>query len=141
MLRTAAAGDRGYAWQSMFTPALVSEADLLLKEAEALSKSDGEKVQARVAFARKGFGYTEAYAQMLDAARRNDPGAVLSWSEEAQKRIKATEGSSPQAFFVSLAVDQTRYIANNVLARGMLPWVALKPIPFPSATPTPPTTP
>ena len=143
MQQTSAAGDRGYAWQSMFTPALVAEADLLLKQAEALAKSDREKVQARVAFARTGFGYTEAYAQMLDAARRNDRAAVLSWSEEAQKRIKAAEGSAPQAFFVSLAVDQTRYIANNILARGTLPWVALKPVPFPgaAATPTPPTTP
>lgn len=143
MRQTSVAGDRGYAWLSMFTPALVSDAGLLLKQAEALAQSDSEKVQARVALARMGLGYTEAYAQMLDAAGRNDSAGVLKWSEEAQKRIKATEGSAPQAFFVSLAIDQTRYLASNILARGVLPWVALKPIPFPSATPTPtpPTTP
>jgi len=141
MLQTSAAGYRGYAWQSIFTPARVAEAGLLLGQAEALAKGDSEKVRARVAFARTGFGYTEAYAQMLDAARRNDPSSVLSWSEEAQKRIKATEGSAPQAFFTALAIDQTRYIANNILARGVLPWVALKAAPFPSPAPTPPTTP
>ena len=65
----------------------------------------------------------------------------MKWSEEAQARIKATEGSAPQAFFVALALDQTRYIANNVLARGVLPWVALKPAPFPSPAPKGPTTP
>ncbi len=141
MRQTSPAGDRGYAWQSMFTPALVSEAGLLLAQAESLAKSDSEKVRARVAFARLGFGYTEAYTQMLDAARRNDTNAVLTWSVEAQKRIKATEGSAPQAFFVSLAVDQTRYIANNILARGALPWEALKPAPFPPAPTPAPTTP
>ncbi len=137
MLNTTAAGDRGYAWLSMFTPALVKEAGTILGEAEALAAKDGEKVRARVAFARSGFGYTEAYANMLDATLRKDMAGVLEWSEEAQKRLRATEGSAPQAFFVSVAVDQTRYLANNILIRGVAPWVALRPVPFPG----PPTIP
>jgi hypothetical protein len=141
MLGTSAAGDRGYAWLSMFTPALVSEAGILLKQAEALAAGDREKVRRRIALARSGFAYTEAYAQMLDASVRNDREAVLRWSEEAQRRVRATEGSAPQAFFVSLAIDQTRYLANNVLARGVPPWVALRPAPFPSPSPGPPTIP
>ena len=139
MRNTSAAGDRGYAWLSMFTPALVSEAGLLLEQAETLATTDTEKVRRRVAFARTGFGYTEAYAQMLDAGLRNDPAAVARWSEEAQKRVKATEGSAPQAFFTSLAISHTRYLANNILARGVAPWVALRPVPFPSPSPSPTT--
>ncbi|MEO8499686.1 MAG: DUF4838 domain-containing protein, partial [Vicinamibacteria bacterium] len=139
MQNTSAAGDRGYAWLSMFTPALVSEAGLLLKQAETLAATDTEKVQRRVAFARTGFGYTEAYTMMLDAGLRKDPAAVARWSEEAQKRVKATEGSAPQAFFVSLAIDNVRYLANNILARGVAPWVALRPISFPSPSPSPTT--
>jgi hypothetical protein len=134
---TAAAGDRGYAWLSIFTPARTAEAGALLQEAEALAKGDREKVRKRVAFARTGFGYTEAYTNMLDAGLRKDPDAVMKWVEEAVKRLKATEGSAPQAFFVSLAVDHTRYIGKNILAQGVAPWVALRPIPLPS----PPTTP
>jgi hypothetical protein len=138
MLQTGADGDGGYAWLSIFTPARASEAGILLQEAEELAATDSEKIRQRVAFARVGFGYTEAYAQMLDAGLRNDPAAVLSWSEEAQKRVKATEGSAPQAFFVSLAIDQTRYLA-SILTRGVAPWIALRPVPFP--VPTPSTTP
>jgi hypothetical protein len=138
MLQTGAAGDGGYAWLSIFTPARASEAGILLQEAEELAATDSEKIRQRVAFARVGFGYTEAYAQMLDAGLRNDPAAVLSWSEEAQKRVKATEGSAPQAFFVSLAIDQTRYLT-SILTRGVAPWIALRPVPFP--VPTPSTTP
>lgn len=137
MQKTAAAGDRGYAWLSMFTPALVAEAGGLLREAEELAAKDSEKIRRRIAFARLGFGYTEAYANMLDAAIRNDARAVLEWSEEAQKRVKATEGSAPQAFFVSLAIDQTRYLANNILSRGVTPWVALRPVPLPVPSTTP----
>jgi hypothetical protein len=133
---TLSAGDRGYAWLSMFTLARVEEAGALLKEAESEAAKDNERVRSRVAFARLGFGYTEAYAKMLDAGLRKDPRGVLEWSEEAQKRVKATEGSAPQAFFVSLAVDMTRYMA-RILVSGVPPWIALKPAPAPD----PPTTP
>ncbi|MBK5255503.1 MAG: DUF4838 domain-containing protein [Vicinamibacteria bacterium] len=136
MLQTAAAGDRGYAWLSIFTPARVSEAAILLQKAGELAATDREQVRQRVDFARVGFGYTEAYAQMLDAGLRNDPQAVHSWSEEAQRRVRATEGSAPQAFFVSLAIDQTRYLA-RILDQGVAPWVALRPVPFPDPTPSP----
>jgi len=139
MQNTGAAGDRGYAWLSMFTPDLVAQAAVILREAEELAAKDSEKIRSRVAFSRLGFGYTEAYANMLDASLRKDVRGVLRWSDEAQKRVKATEGSAPQAFFVSLAIDQTRYLASNILSRGVPPWVALRPVPFP--VPAPSTTP
>jgi len=133
---TGDAGDRGYAWLSIFTLPRIREAGDLLEQAEASARADGEKVQKRVAFARSGFAYTEAYAHMLDAGLRGDKEAVAAWSAEAQKRIKATEGSAPQAFFVSLALDQTKYLA-RILARGVAPWVALRPVPVPDLEPAP----
>ncbi|MEO5761109.1 MAG: DUF4838 domain-containing protein [Vicinamibacteria bacterium] len=133
MQNTSAAGDLGYAWISMFTPALIAKADTLLKEAEALALKDSEKIRTRIAFARLGFRYTEAYTNMLDAGARKDVRAILEWSDEAQKRLKATEGSAPQAFFVSIAVDQTRYVAQLLLG-GVPLWVALRP-PDPHPTP------
>jgi hypothetical protein len=132
MLNTGAAGDRGWAWLSMFTPALVAEAAGALSQAEGLATGDSEKVQSRVAFARLGFRFTEAYTMMLDAGIRKDQRDVLKWSEEAQKRVKATEGSAPQAFFVSIAVEQTRYMT-QILLSGQPPWIALK---FPDGPPT-----
>ena len=137
MQKTSEAGDRGYAWMSMFTPALVAEAETLLREAEQLSLTDTEKHRGRVAFARLGFGYTEAFARMLDAGLRKDVRGVIEWSEEARKRVKATEGSAPQAFFVSLAMDNVAYIANNILVRGVPLWVALRPPPEPVPSTTP----
>jgi hypothetical protein len=132
MQGTAAAGDRGWAWLSMFTPALVAEAASALSEAERLAAGDSEKVQSRVAFARLGFRYTEAYTMMMSAGLRKDSRGVLEWSEEAQKRLKATEGSAPQAFFVSLAIEQTRYMT-QILLTGEPPWIALR---FPDGPPT-----
>jgi hypothetical protein len=137
MMKTTAAGDRGYAWLSMFTPSLVAQAEALLREAEAAAALDSERVQSRVALARMGMGYTDAFARMLDAGLRKDVRGVVEWSEEAQKRLKATEGSAPQAFFVSVAIDQTRYIA-RILAQGVAPWIALQPPPDPVSPPTPP---
>lgn len=120
---------RGYSWLSMFTLPLVAEADVILKEAEALAATDSEKVQKRVAFVRVGFGYTDAFARMIEAGGRKDKAALAQWSEEAQKRVKATEGSAPQAFFTSLAIDQTKYMA-RILESGVPPWIALRPVPF-----------
>lgn len=119
---------RGYWWLSMFSLPLVAEADGILKEAEALAKGDTDLVRKRVAFARTGFGYTDAYARMIDAGVRKDKAALTQWSEEAQKRLKATERSAPQAFFVSLAIDQTKYMT-RILETGLPPWIALKPVP------------
>ncbi len=127
MQETAAAGDFGYAWMSMFTPALVNDAGALIDQAEALAKNDTEKVQKRVAFARVGFRFTEAFANMLDAAARKDLTGVMRWAEEAQKRLEVTEGWAPQAFFLSLAVQQTRFLAFNMLPSGIPPWVMLRP--------------
>lgn len=136
MLQTAPAGDAGYAWLSIFTLDRVKAAADLLERAEELAAQDSEKIQRRVALARSGFAYTQAYAQMLDAGLRGDAEAVARWSEEAQNRIKTTEGSAPQAFFVSLALDQTRYL-EKILARGVAPWIALRPVPFATPDPTP----
>ncbi len=119
---------RGYWWLSMFSLPLVAEADGILKEAEALAKGDTDLVRKRVAFARTGFGYTDAYARMIDAGVRKDKAALTQWSDEAQKRLKATERSAPQAFFVSLAIDQTKYMT-RILETGLPPWIALKPVP------------
>ena len=127
MQNTAEAGDYGYAWMSMFTPTLARDAGALLAEAETLAKEDTDKVQTRVAFARLGFRFTEAFTNMLDAALRRDIRGVMEWAEEAQKRLKITEGSAPQAFFVSVAVDHTRYLASNMLPSGVPPWVMLRP--------------
>ena len=127
MPNTGAAGDFGYAWMSMFTPALIKDTGGALAEAEALALTDSEKVRSRVAFARLGFRFTEAFTKMLDAGLKKDTRGLMEWAEEAVKRLKITEGSAPQAFFVSLAVDQTKYLAYNLLPGGTPPWVALKP--------------
>ena len=119
---------RGYWWLSMFSLPLVAEADRILKEAEALAKADTDVVRLRVAFARTGFGYTDAYARMIDAGVRKDKAALSQWSVEAQRRLRATERSAPQAFFVSLAIDQTKYM-RRILETGLPPWIALKPVP------------
>ena len=124
-----AAEHRGYSWLSMFSLPLVAEADAILKEAEALAAKDSEMVRQRVAFARTGYGYTEAFAHMIEAGGRKDKAALAQWSEEAQKRVKATERSAPQAFFTSLAIDQTKYMA-RILESGVPPWIALRPVPF-----------
>ncbi len=136
MLNTTAAGDHGYAWLSMFTPSLVAQGEKFLKQAETLAAQDKEKVRTRVAFARLGFRYTDAFAQMVDAGIRGDVGGILEWSEEAQKRVLATEGSAPQAFFVSLAVDQTKNMA-GILIGGAPPWIGGKAPPPPSPSTTP----
>ncbi len=120
---------RGYSWLSMFTLPLVAEADVILKEAEALAATDSETVKKRVAFARVGFGYTDAFARMIEAGGRKDKAALAQWSAEAQKLVKATERSAPQAFFTSLAIDQTKYM-ERILESGVPPWIALRPVPF-----------
>jgi hypothetical protein len=126
MVMTAAEGDGGYEWLRMFTPALLEECGRYLAEAESLAAGDREKVARRVAFARTGFGFTESYVRLIDAGLRGDPAGVRAAGEDAVRRLQATAGSEPQAFFVSLAVDETRYLM-GLLERGELPWVALRP--------------
>jgi hypothetical protein len=126
MIATAAEGDGGYEWLRMFTPALVAECGRYLAEAEALAAGDRDKVVRRVAFARTGFGFTDAYTRMIDAGLRGDPSGARAAGEDAIRRLQATANSEPQAFFVSLALDETRYLL-GLLERGQIPWVALRP--------------
>jgi hypothetical protein len=125
MLATAAAGDGGYEWLRMFTPELVEDCGRLLTEAERLAAGDADKYARRVAFARSGFRFTEAFAEMLDAGLRGDSAGVSAAGEEAIRRINATAGSQPQAFFIGLAVPQTRTLM-TILSSGRAPWLALR---------------
>ena len=136
MQNTTSAGDGGYAWLSMFTSDLVGEADRALRQAEQLARGADPRFSRRVAFARSGFAFTEAFTKMLEAGLRKDTAAVKQWSDEAQARVRATERSSPQAFFVSLAIDQTRYM-QRILEQGVPPWLALRPVPVVTPAPTP----
>ena len=107
MIATAAGGDGSYQWLRMFTPELVAECARHLADAESAAVSDTEKVKARVAFARTGFRFTEAWTRMRRHAGRQEWDAAVAAGEEAIARIKETDGMEPQAFFVSLAVGQT----------------------------------
>jgi hypothetical protein len=126
MIATAAQGDGGYEWLRMFTPELVAECDGILEEAERRAGADTDKVQRRVAFARVGFRFTEAFTRMLDAGARRDLPALRAAAAEAETRIEEARGSEPQAFFTSLAIDQTRHLL-KILEQGAPPWVALRP--------------
>ena len=108
MTATTAHGHGGYDWLRLFTPALVAETDGLLREAETLAARGHEKFQRRVAFARLGFRFTEAWTRMRDHAARGDWAAAVSAGEEAIARIQETAGTEPQAFWIHLAVSQTR---------------------------------
>jgi len=108
----------------MYTPDLVAECGGYLGEAERLADGDREKVRRRVAFARAGFRFTEAFTRMLDAGARGDVAGIGTAAAEAEQRILDTRGSEPQAFFTSLAVEQTRYL-RGVLEAGRMPWQGL----------------
>jgi hypothetical protein len=124
MAATTAQGEGGYNWLRMYTPELVAECGAYLAEAERLAESDGEKVRRRVAFARTGFGFTEAFTRMLAAGVRRDVPGIRAAAAEAEQRILDAKASEPQAFFTSLAVEQTRYL-RSVLEQGRLPWQGL----------------
>jgi hypothetical protein len=127
MAESAAVGDGGYAWISMFRRSLLDASARDLAEAEELARSDRrEVVRQRVAFVRLGFDYTEAVTEMFEAHYRNDPFAVLEWGQKAVDRINKTAGSAPQAFFVSIAVNQTRYLS-NLLVSSTPAWILLRP--------------
>jgi hypothetical protein len=96
MAATTADGDGGYEWLRMFTPELVDECGGLLDEAERLASGDTEKVQRRVAFARIGFRFTEAFARMLDAGARRDLPALGAAAAEAERRIGRPAIPSPR---------------------------------------------
>jgi hypothetical protein len=107
MIETAAFGHGGYEWLRMWTPELVAECSKLLDEAEVLAAQDTEKVQRRVAFARIGMRFTEVWTRMRYYADRGEWQAAIAAGDEAIRRIKATDGSEPQAFWVWLCVRQT----------------------------------
>jgi Domain of unknown function (DUF4838)/Glycosyl hydrolase family 67 N-terminus len=107
MAATVGQGHGGYQWLRMFTPNLVAETDPLLAEAERLAASDRDKVRQRVAFARQGFRFTEAWTRMHDHAARQEWRAAVAAGEEAIRRIRETAGTQPQAFWIELAVSQT----------------------------------
>jgi hypothetical protein len=86
---------------------LVAETDVLLGEAERLAAADRDKVVQRVAFARKGFRFTEAWTGMQNHAARQEWRAAVAAGEEAIQRLRETAGTKPQAFWIELAVSQT----------------------------------
>jgi hypothetical protein len=93
----------------MFTAALIGECDALLQEAERRAAAmGGDKVRRRVALARAGFRYTEAWARMRRHADEREWSAALSAGEEAIACAEDTAGGEPQAFWLPLAVRQTR---------------------------------
>ncbi|HVO09453.1 MAG TPA: DUF4838 domain-containing protein [Vicinamibacteria bacterium] len=109
MTDTAASdGHGGYAWLRMFTPELVAAAGHDLDQAEGLAAFDRERVKQRVAFARQGWRFTEAWTLMRANAERGEWAAAVLAGEEAIRRLEATKGSEPQAFWVQLAVQQTQ---------------------------------
>ena len=108
MVATAAHGHGGYEWLRMFTPDLVAAAERDLAEAERAAASEPEKVHKRLALARMGFRFTEAWTRMRQHADAGNYAAALAAGEEAIARIDQTAGTEPQAFWISLAVGQTR---------------------------------
>jgi hypothetical protein len=102
------ARDGGYEWLSMFTPELLAEAERDLAEAEALVATERVKVRQRVAFARMGFRFTEAWTRMRMHAQASRWPAALAAGEEAIARVRETTDSVPQAFWIELVVGQMR---------------------------------
>jgi hypothetical protein len=116
MVATTAQGHGGYQWLPMFTAELVAQADRRLAEAEVLAASDREKVARRVAFARLGWRFTEAWVRMRQAGDRGDWTAAVAAGEEALARIRDTQGMEPQAFFDALAISQTQAMIDQYQA-------------------------
>jgi hypothetical protein len=126
MIASAAQGDGGYEWLRMFTNAVVAETGQSLAEAERLAAGDSDKVQRRVAFVKLGHAYTEAWTQIIESGLRGDVASAVAWGEEAIRRARATQGTSPQALFLYLVEPQTRYLV-ALATSGTPPWVALRP--------------
>lgn len=116
MVATAAFGHGGYAWLRMFTPELVSECDRILQEAEGLAAKDREKVRERVAFARAGFRFTEAWTRMRQHALHAEWGRAISAGEEAIACAHDITGSEPQAFVNDVLTIQTRALIDSYRA-------------------------
>jgi hypothetical protein len=115
----AAAPHGGYEWLRMFTPELLAQAAGDLAEAESQTRGGSGKFAARVALARAGFRFTEAWARMRLHTERGERAQAIAAGEEAIHRIRETEGSEPQAFWVSLAIEQTEAVLDPLRsARG-----------------------
>jgi hypothetical protein len=109
MIATASQGHGGYRWQQMFTPALIAECDRLLREAEDLTAPiPTGKFARRIALARAGFRYTEAWSRMRGFADRQEWPYALSAGEEAIACAEGTRGSEPQAFWIDLVSQRTK---------------------------------
>ena len=108
MVATAAQAHGGYTWLPMFKPEVIERAEALLAEADAAASGEREKVVARVAFARLGFRYTQSWARMRQHGDRHEFAAAVAAGDEALARLRDAQGREPQAFFHSLAVQQTQ---------------------------------
>jgi hypothetical protein len=96
----------GYGWVAMLQPELLRQTGLLLDQAEWLA-GDDQKVRERIALHRAGYLYTDAYFRMRSHGDAGELGRTVAACQEAVRIIKANEKSHPQAFFTSLASDQT----------------------------------
>jgi hypothetical protein len=109
MVETKPQGHGGYAWQQMFTSQLIAECDRLLRQAEnETASSPGAKFARRIALARAGFRYTEAWARMRQDAEKHEWPDAVSAGEEAIACAEDTRGWMPQAFWIDLVSRQTR---------------------------------
>ena len=116
MVATTARGHGGYQWLPMFTLDLTAQADRLLGEAEGAAAGDRDVVVRRVAFARAGFRFTEAFVRMRTHGDRAEWNAAVAAGEEALARIRETTGTEPQAFFNALAIPQTQAMVDQYRA-------------------------
>jgi hypothetical protein len=126
MVATAAEGDGSYEWLRMFTNPMVAETGQYLAEAERLAAQDTVKVQKRVAFAKMGHAYTDAWTQIIEYGKQGNVAAANAMGEEAIRRARLTVGMEPQALYMFVVEPQTRYLV-FIVTSGLLPWVALRP--------------
>ena len=97
----------GYAWLAMFTPELLAETGTLLDEAERLAATD-ETVKARIALHRIGYRFTDAFTRMRLHGAKEEWQQAVDAGNEAIKIVEESEGTEPQAFWIWLAVSQTK---------------------------------
>jgi hypothetical protein len=106
-------------WRAMFTAARATAADRELTAAERQAAEDGPKVAQRVALARSGFRFTEAWTLMREHAAHQDWTAALFAGEKAVSCARATAGSEPQAFVTPLVVQQMERLLQRYRAEAV----------------------